>query len=53
MSSVDFYYQLGSLSTFKQNTKPLKDIVQRDLRAMFPYQHVTTETYYKPKKLDS
>ena len=27
--TVEFYYQLGNISTFKQDTKALKDIIQR------------------------
>ena len=52
-NTVEFYYQLGNISTFKRDTKALKDVVQRHLKATPLYQHVSIKTYYKPNKLES
>ena len=46
MNTIEFYYQQNNISTFKQDTKPLKDIAQRHLKGTPPYQHVSMKMYY-------
>ena len=53
MNTVEVYYQLGNISTFKQDTSSLKDNVQRHLKATPPHQHVSIRMYYKANKMES
>ena len=48
---VMLFFQLYSLSRFKQDTKTLKTIFQRHIRAKARYQQATINFYFKPMKL--